>query len=269
VKPADVLVPRKSRFRLRGTRLRGKRSAACRWAAEPRGMHAASPRATPERAARRAQVSDEFKAVISTLKGHDDKVRVVLNKADQVDMQQLMRVYGALMWSLGKVFRSPEARARPARPPRRPALAPCCGPDARAPRRCVCVASAPPSAPRPSRVTPMHRFRAHVDGGRAGAGVQGVHRLVQRGRARAHRPQPARRGAVRARADRPAAGPVRDPAALLRPQGAPPGPAPLAPGGRRRGAPPARPAGRGARARLAPAGRARGRRPSRGAPARR
>eukprot|EP00887_Chlorella_sp_A99_P005433 scaffold1.g5433.t1 len=53
-------------------------------------------------------ISDEFKQVISTLKGHDDKVRVVLNKADQVDQQQLMRVYGALMWSLGKVFRSPE-----------------------------------------------------------------------------------------------------------------------------------------------------------------
>jgi EH domain-containing protein 1 len=53
-------------------------------------------------------ISDEFKAVISTLKGHDDKVRVVLNKSDQVDQQQLMRVYGALMWSLGKVFRSPE-----------------------------------------------------------------------------------------------------------------------------------------------------------------
>ena len=47
--------------------------------------------------------------VISTLRGHDDKVRVVLNKADQVDQQQLMRVYGALMWSLSKVFRSPEA----------------------------------------------------------------------------------------------------------------------------------------------------------------
>ena len=50
--------------------------------------------------------------VIQSLKGHDDKVRVVLNKADQVDMQQLMRVYGALMWSLGKVFRSPEVRLR-------------------------------------------------------------------------------------------------------------------------------------------------------------
>lgn len=51
--------------------------------------------------------------VIQSLKGHDDKVRVVLNKADQVDMQQLMRVYGALMWSLGKVFRSPEVGALP------------------------------------------------------------------------------------------------------------------------------------------------------------
>lgn len=34
--------------------------------------------------------------------------RCILNKADQVDRQRLMRVYGALMWSLGKVVKSPE-----------------------------------------------------------------------------------------------------------------------------------------------------------------
>ncbi|KAM3286960.1 hypothetical protein P3S67_020390 [Capsicum chacoense] len=53
-------------------------------------------------------ISDEFKRVIASLQGHDDKIRVVLNKADQVDTQQLMRVYGALMWSLGKVQNTPE-----------------------------------------------------------------------------------------------------------------------------------------------------------------
>jgi len=31
-----------------------------------------------------------------------------LNKADQISTQQLMRVYGALMWSLGKVIKTPE-----------------------------------------------------------------------------------------------------------------------------------------------------------------
>lgn len=53
-------------------------------------------------------ISDELKRVIECLKAHDDKMRIVLNKADMVDPQQLMRVYGALMWSLGKVIRSPE-----------------------------------------------------------------------------------------------------------------------------------------------------------------
>lgn len=34
-------------------------------------------------------ISDEFKRVIESLRGHDDKIRVVLNKADQVDTQQV------------------------------------------------------------------------------------------------------------------------------------------------------------------------------------
>ncbi|CDI82591.1 EH domain-containing protein 1, related, partial [Eimeria acervulina] len=42
------------------------------------------------------------------LRGNDTKIRIVLNKADMVSYQQLMRVYGALMWSLGKVISSPE-----------------------------------------------------------------------------------------------------------------------------------------------------------------
>ena len=33
-------------------------------------------------------VSDEFRHVISSLRGHDDMIRVVLNQADQVDTQQ-------------------------------------------------------------------------------------------------------------------------------------------------------------------------------------
>jgi len=58
--------------------------------------------------AHKLDISDELKMALDCLKGHDDKVRVILNKADQVSNQQLMRVYGALMWSLGKVFKTPE-----------------------------------------------------------------------------------------------------------------------------------------------------------------
>lgn len=41
---------------------------------------------------------------------HDHKIRRILNKADQIeiDRQQLMRVYGALLRSFGKTIPSPE-----------------------------------------------------------------------------------------------------------------------------------------------------------------
>ena len=58
--------------------------------------------------AHKLDISDEFKSSIEAMRGHEDKIRIVLNKADLVDHQELMRVYGALMWSLGKVFNTPE-----------------------------------------------------------------------------------------------------------------------------------------------------------------
>ena len=59
--------------------------------------------------AHKLDISDELKSVLDAIKPHQDKVRILLNKADAMDSQALLRVYGALMWSLGKVVNSPEA----------------------------------------------------------------------------------------------------------------------------------------------------------------
>mmetsp|Transcript_52343 Transcript_52343/g.149221 ORF Transcript_52343/g.149221 Transcript_52343/m.149221 type:complete len:583 (-) Transcript_52343:402-2150(-) len=53
-------------------------------------------------------ISDEFRRVILALRGNDSKIHIILNKADRVTTPQLMRVYGAMMWSLGKVIDTPE-----------------------------------------------------------------------------------------------------------------------------------------------------------------
>ena len=53
-------------------------------------------------------ISDEMASAIRVLQKNSDKVKVALNKSDAVSQQQLMRVYGALMWSLGKVMGTPE-----------------------------------------------------------------------------------------------------------------------------------------------------------------
>jgi len=53
-------------------------------------------------------ISDEFRRTIVAMRGNDHKIHIILNKADQVTTQQLMRVYGAMMWNLGKVIDTPE-----------------------------------------------------------------------------------------------------------------------------------------------------------------
>ena len=58
--------------------------------------------------AHKLDISDELRNVLDTLRPHQDKIRVLLNKADTIDQQALLRVYGALMWSLGKVVQTPE-----------------------------------------------------------------------------------------------------------------------------------------------------------------
>ena len=58
--------------------------------------------------ANKLDISDEFRRVIELMKRNQQKIRIVLNKADTINTQQLMRVYGALMWSLGKVLGTPE-----------------------------------------------------------------------------------------------------------------------------------------------------------------
>jgi len=58
--------------------------------------------------AHKLDISDEFHEVMEALRPFADKVRCVLNKADQIDATNLVRVNGALLWNVGKVLRTPE-----------------------------------------------------------------------------------------------------------------------------------------------------------------
>ena len=56
-------------------------------------------------------ISKEFMRVIQDLQPYEEKVICILNKADAKTMEKehLMKVYGALMWSMARVFPRPEA----------------------------------------------------------------------------------------------------------------------------------------------------------------
>ncbi|KAJ1454229.1 P-loop containing nucleoside triphosphate hydrolase protein [Pelagophyceae sp. CCMP2097] len=58
--------------------------------------------------AHKLDISDELRETIDRLRPHFGSVRVVLNKAETCTPQQLLRVYGALMWQLGRVMATPE-----------------------------------------------------------------------------------------------------------------------------------------------------------------
>lgn len=58
--------------------------------------------------AHKLDMSDEFKRCITALNSCNQRVQILLNKADRMTTQQLLRVHGALMWALGKVVQTPE-----------------------------------------------------------------------------------------------------------------------------------------------------------------
>ena len=53
-------------------------------------------------------ILDEFQEIIKLIQKHHSKLFVVLNKADTITTPELIRVYGGLMWNLGRIINTPE-----------------------------------------------------------------------------------------------------------------------------------------------------------------
>ncbi|KAL1527414.1 hypothetical protein AB1Y20_016082 [Prymnesium parvum] len=60
--------------------------------------------------ANKVDISDELKSVIQALEGFDDKIRIVLNKADSMDPAELLKINSALTWNLARILKAPEVR---------------------------------------------------------------------------------------------------------------------------------------------------------------
>jgi GTPase SAR1 family protein len=56
----------------------------------------------------KTDISDELMETISQLQDYHGRVRCVLNKVDMLDIKEIVRVYGALMWSLGRTIQEAE-----------------------------------------------------------------------------------------------------------------------------------------------------------------
>ena len=49
-------------------------------------------------------VGTELETLFKLLKGRESQIRIILNKADSIETQELMRVYGSLFWSLAPLI---------------------------------------------------------------------------------------------------------------------------------------------------------------------
>ncbi|CAL1532456.1 unnamed protein product [Lymnaea stagnalis] len=54
------------------------------------------------------EVGTELENIFNQLKGYDAKIKILLNKADTITQQELMKVYGALFWNLAPIVKSVE-----------------------------------------------------------------------------------------------------------------------------------------------------------------
>ena len=51
--------------------------------------------------ANKLELSGDFQQIVHMIRAYDDKLRIVLNKTDLMNQQEMIRLYGALMWFLG------------------------------------------------------------------------------------------------------------------------------------------------------------------------
>ena len=56
----------------------------------------------------KTDISDELKSIINEMFEFHGRFRIILNKVDMIEQKELVRVYGSLMWSIGRIIPSPE-----------------------------------------------------------------------------------------------------------------------------------------------------------------
>lgn len=60
--------------------------------------------------ANKVDIPDELADVIRHLEGYDDKIRVILNKADSLEPHELLKINSALTWNLARILKGAETR---------------------------------------------------------------------------------------------------------------------------------------------------------------